>query len=142
PVGVPGTAGRLFQALASGGVNAPITSQAVGERTISFAVSTTEADAAARAVTQEFQLEFRQGLAALDQKRNQAIISLIGDGVQGRPDVASKMFGALGRRNIKIRAIAQGASERHISCVVASDQQSRAVQVIHQGFFETRKTLA
>ena len=52
------------------------------------------------------------------------------------------MFGALGRRNIKIRAIAQGASERHISCVVDADQQSRAVKVIHQGFFETRKTLA
>ena len=38
--------------------------------------------------------------------------------MKGRPDVAGKVFGALGRHNINISAIAQGASERNISCVV------------------------
>ena len=52
--------------------------------------------------------------------------------MKGRPDVAGKVFGALGRHNINISAIAQGASERNISCVVDASQQSRALNVIHQ----------
>jgi aspartokinase/homoserine dehydrogenase 1 len=62
--------------------------------------------------------------------------------MRGRHDVALKVFGALERHNIKISAIAQGASERNISCVVDASQRLRALNVIHQGFFETRKTLA
>jgi aspartokinase/homoserine dehydrogenase 1 len=48
----------------------------------------------------------------------------------------------LGRHNINISAIAQGASERNISCVIDSAQQTRALNVIHQAFFEARKPLA
>ena len=59
-----------------------------------------------------------------------------------RPNVASNMFAALGRHNITISAIAQGASERNIACVVDATQQSRAVTIIHQGLFEPRKRLA
>src|SRR5439155_1090951 len=51
-------------------------------------------------------------------------------------------IGALGRHNINISAIAQGASERNISCVVDAAQQARALNVIHQGFFEQRRSLA
>jgi aspartokinase/homoserine dehydrogenase 1 len=62
--------------------------------------------------------------------------------MKGRPNVAGKVFGALGRHNINVSAIAQGASERNISCVVDSAQQSRALNVIHQGYFERRTSLA
>ncbi|PYR47105.1 MAG: bifunctional aspartate kinase/homoserine dehydrogenase I [Acidobacteria bacterium] len=141
-VGVAGTARRLFQALASGGVNALMTSQALGERTTSFVVNRAEACAAGQIVTREFGLEFEQGLAALDQKPNQAIITLIGKGVKGRRYVASKLFAALDRHNIEISAVAHSASERSISCVVDAAQQSRSLKVIHQSVFETRKTLA
>ena len=94
------------------------------------------------AVRQEFRFELQHGLTALDTKADQSIIAVVGDGMKGRPGVAGKVFGALGRHNINISAIAQGASERNISCVVDRAQQSRALNVIHQAFFETRKTLA
>src|SRR5204863_1034735 len=141
-VGVRGTAERLFRALASRGVNVILTFQASSEHTICFAVSQSEVSTAERAITEEFRLEFHHGLATLDQKRNQALIAVIGEGMKGRPDVAGKVFGALGRHNINVSAIAQGASERNISCVVDAAQQSRALNVIHQGFFENRKLLA
>ena len=38
--------------------------------------------------------------------------------MKGRPGVAGKVFDSLGRQNINISAIAQGASERNISCVI------------------------
>ena len=91
---------------------------------------------------EEYRLEFHHSLATLDHKPDQALIAVIGEGMKGRPDVAGKVFGALGRHNINVSAIAQGASERNISCVVDAAQQARALNVIHQGFFETRTPLA
>jgi bifunctional aspartokinase / homoserine dehydrogenase 1 len=139
-LGIRGTAERLFRVLASHGVHV-LMSQASSDDTMCFAVSTSEASTAAQAVGDEFRLELRHGLAVLDRKADQAIIALVGEGMKGRPDAAGKVFGALGRHNINISAIAQGASERNISCVVDASQQSRALNVIHQGFFETRKSL-
>src|SRR6266850_846212 len=141
-IGVRGTAERLFRALASRGVDVVLSSQASSERTICLAVNTSDAATAAQTVAEEFRLEFQHGLITLDQKPNQAIIAVVGEGMKGRPDVAGKLFGALGRHNINISAIAQGASERNISCVVDASQRSRALNVIHQGFFERRKSLA
>jgi aspartokinase/homoserine dehydrogenase 1 len=62
--------------------------------------------------------------------------------MKGRPGVAGKLFGALGRHHINISAIAQGASERNISCVIDGAQQVRALNVVHQAFFEKRRHLA
>jgi len=61
--------------------------------------------------------------------------------MKGHPGVSGKMFGALGRHNINISAIAQGASERNISCVVDTAQQSRALNIF-TALLERRKRLA
>jgi aspartokinase/homoserine dehydrogenase 1 len=140
--GIRGTAERLFRSLASRGVNVILTFQASSEHTVCFAVSHTDAASAERAIADEFRLELRHGLITLDRKPDQALIAVIGEGMKGRPDVAGKVFGALGRHNINVSAIAQGASERNISCVVDAAQQARALNVIHQGYFERRTSLA
>jgi aspartokinase/homoserine dehydrogenase 1 len=141
-VGVPGNAERLFRALASRGVNVILISQASSEHTICFAVSETNAPAAIAAVRQEFRFELQHKLTSLDEKPDQTIIAVVGDQMKGHPGVSGKMFGALGRHNINISAIAQGASERNISCVIDTTQQTRALNIIHQAFFERRKRLA
>src|SRR5207253_2777288 len=141
-VGVPGIAERLFRALASHGVNVILISQASSEHTICFAVREAEAAAATAAVQQEFRFELHHKLTSLDEKPNQAIVAVVGDQMKGHPGVSGKMFGALGRHNINISAIAQGASERNISCVIDTAQQARALNIIHQAFFERRKRLA
>jgi bifunctional aspartokinase / homoserine dehydrogenase 1 len=141
-VGVPGTAERLFRALAARGVSVILISQASSEHTICFAVQAADAVPAVDAVRQEFRFELQHELTTLDEKPDQVIVAVVGDGMKGRPGVAGKVFGALGRHNINISAIAQGASERNISCVVDAAQQVRALNVIHQAFFETRKSLA
>ncbi|MBI1875003.1 MAG: bifunctional aspartate kinase/homoserine dehydrogenase I [Acidobacteria bacterium] len=141
-VGVPGIAERLFRALAARRVNVILISQASSEHTICFAVSHADAAAARQALRHEFRFELQHGLTALDERPNQAIVAVVGDGMKGRPGVAGKVFGALGRHNINISAIAQGASERNISCVIDAPQQARALNVVHEAFFETRKHLA
>ena len=141
-VGVPGVAGRVFGTLASKGVNVVLISQASSEHTICFSVRTGDASRAVDAIRQEFQFEFHAQSMQVDVRADQAILAVVGEGMKGRPGVAGKVFDSLGRQNINISAIAQGASERNISCVIDAAQQVRALNAIHQGFFETNKRLA
>jgi aspartokinase/homoserine dehydrogenase 1 len=140
-VGVPGIAERLFRALASHNVNVILISQASSEHTICFAISTSDAAAAKKAVHQEFHFELQSKLTSLDEKKDQTIIAIVGDGMKGTPGVSGKVFQALGRNNVNISAIAQGASERNISFVIDEAQKLRALNVIHEAFFEPRKKL-
>jgi aspartokinase/homoserine dehydrogenase 1 len=141
-VGVPGTAERLFRALASRRVNVILISQASSEHTICFAVIRRDAAEATRAVRDEFRLELQQGLTTLDERPDQTIVAVVGEGMKGTPGVSGKIFASLGRHNVNVSAIAQGGSERNISFVVDSTQENRALNVIHQSFFESWKRLA
>jgi aspartokinase/homoserine dehydrogenase 1 len=141
-VGVPGVAERVFRTLAARRVNVVLISQASSEHTICLGVRSGDAGSAVAAITQEFKLEFNEQLMQVDVRDDQAIVAVVGEGMKGRPGVAGKVFESLGRQNINISAIAQGASERNISCVIDASQQVRALNAIHQGFFETKKRLA
>ncbi|MBM4170091.1 MAG: bifunctional aspartate kinase/homoserine dehydrogenase I [Ignavibacteria bacterium] len=140
-VGAASAADRLFTALASANVHVILISQASSEHTICLAITKSDAERARRAIQKEFELELQARLLALDEKQDQAIVAIVGDGMIGTPGVSGKVFQALGRNNINISAIAQGASERNISFVVGSAQKVRALNVIHQAFFEKRKRL-
>ncbi len=141
-VGVPGTAERLFRALASHHVNVILISQASSEHTICFAVAKSDLAHARRAVGEEFRYELQSKLTSLDERPNQTIVAIVGEGMKGAPGVSGKVFQALGRNNVNVSAIAQGASERNISFVIDSLQRNRALNVIHEAFFEKRKRLA
>jgi len=141
-VGVPGVAERLFRTLAARKVNVVLISQASSEHTICFGIRNIDTSRAVDAIRHEFQFEFHEQSMQVDVKSDQAILAVVGEGMKGRPGVAGKVFDSLGRQNINISAIAQGASERNISCVIDTADQVRALNAIHQGFFETRKRLA
>ncbi len=141
-VGVPGTAHRLFGALAAAHVNVILISQASSEHTICFAVSTGDAHRARKALAHEFRYELHSQLTSLDEKPSQTILAVVGEGMRGTPGVSGKIFQTLGRHNINISAIAQGASERNISCVVSSHQKAQALNLVHDAFFNCRKELS
>jgi len=141
-VGVPGTAERLFRALASHRISVILISQASSEHTICFAVSTADASRARKAIAHEFRYELHHRLTMLDEAPGKTIVAIVGEGMRGAPGVAGRVFQALGNNSINISAIAQGASERNISFVIDSKQKRPALNVIHQAFFEKRKRLA
>jgi len=140
-VGVPGIAERLFRTLAAERVNIILISQASSEHTICFAVRGIDASRGIAAIESEFRHEVDDRLMIVDHKPDQAILAVVGEGMKGRPGVSGKLFDSLGRNNININAIAQGGSERNISCVIDERQQGRALNAIHQAFFESRKRL-
>jgi aspartokinase/homoserine dehydrogenase 1 len=141
-VGVPGVAERLFRTLAARKVNVVLISQASSEHTICFGIRNADSARAVDAIRHEFQFEFHEQSMQVDVKSDQAILAVVGEGMKGRPGVAGKVFDSLGRQNINISAIAQGGSERNISCVIDTHDQVRALNAIHQGFFESRTRLA
>lgn len=140
-VGVPGTAERLFRALAKRRVNVILISQASSEHTICFAVQTSDLAAARKAIEEEFHYEMQAGVTVLDEKPSQTIVAVVGEGMRGTPGVAGRVFQSLGQNGVNISAIAQGASERNISFVIDSRNKVRALNVIHSVFFEKKKTL-
>jgi len=142
-IGVPGTAERVFGALHDAGVSVVMISQGSSEHSICCAVQAGAADAAVRALREAFAAELASGaIAAVGADRDIAVLAAVGDGMAGTPGIAARLFAALARAKVNIRAIAQGASERNISVAVAGDDATRALRAAHAGFFLSPQTLS
>jgi bifunctional aspartokinase / homoserine dehydrogenase 1 len=135
-IGVPGTASRLFEALRSAGVSVVLISQGSSEHSICCAVPEGDAARARAAVERAFAAEIRQAqVEGVGLVSGCSILAVVGEGMRGIPGVAAKLFGALGRAGVNVRAIAQGASERNISAVISSEDADRALRAVHAGFY-------
>ncbi|MDV7402198.1 ACT domain-containing protein, partial [Arthrospira platensis SPKY1] len=51
------------------------------------------------------------------------------------PGLAGQVFSALGKNGVNIKAIAQGSSERNISCVIEKRHETKALRALHDAFF-------
>ena len=65
------------------------------------------------------------------------IVSLVGDGMRQQSGISGRAFGTLGRNGVSIRSISQGSTERNISIVIDAKHERKALQSLHQSFFET-----
>ena len=63
-----------------------------------------------------------------------SLVTLVAEAMGRRPNVAGRFLGAIGRAGVAIRAIAQGASQRSISCVVDAADTAVAVRTVHSAF--------
>ena len=137
-VGIPGFSKRLFEALASEKVNVILITQSSSEHSICVAINTVDAEKAKKAVDAAFDYEVKTGkVEPLKVEHDQSIVALVGDKMKSHTGIAGRMFNALGRNGINIRAIAQGSSERNISAVLAYTDVKKAVNVLHEAFFES-----
>ncbi len=136
-VGIPGISKRLFEALASKQVNIVLITQASSEHSICVAVDAADSKQAAAAIDKMFKYEISSAeLQPTIIEENLSVIAVIGDGMKNHQGISGDMFSALGSNNVNIRAIAQGASERNISAVIAQKDVDKALSVLHYRFFE------
>lgn len=139
-VGIPGISARLFEALATAGINVILITQSSSEHSICVGISTSDAVRAKEVVDQAFQLEIETGkIDPLQVENGLSIVALVGDNMKHHTGVSGRMFSALGRNGINIRAIAQGSTERNISVVVDARDVRKAINVLHEEFFEAVK---
>ncbi len=139
--GVPGMLNRVTNTLAQKQINIVFISQAASEHTISLAVREVDAETAIAALKLEFEDEFSQGKICIDEKCDQRVVSIVGAGMRGVPGVAGQFLSVLGENGVNISAIAQGASEQSISCVVSGRDYEDAVRKVHYELIEKKVDL-
>lgn len=74
-------------------------------------------------------------LGAVELVDEMAIVSLVGQEMKNMVGIAGAMLSVLGKHNINIEMISQGASEINISCVVDQRDADRAMSIIHTNLF-------
>jgi aspartokinase/homoserine dehydrogenase 1 len=142
-IGVPGTAHRLFGALRDEEISVILISQGSSEHSICFAIPEAQATLADQVVRRAFATELREGqIQSVEVSRSCSIIAVVGDGMAGSHGVSAKVFGALGKASVNIRAIAQGASERNISAVIDGRDATKALRAVHSSFYLSPHTLS
>lgn len=135
-VGVIGVNKRIFSALADNGISVFIVSQASSENSTSIGVRSQDAALSQKVLRKEFADEIRMGsINDIIVEYDLATIAIVGQNMKHVPGIAGKFFGALGRNGISIIALAQGAGETNISCVIAKSDLKKSLNVIHDSFF-------
>ncbi len=127
----PGTAGRIFGALAEANVNVDMIIQnepvsAEHGADLSFTVA---ADDIAAATETLEGIGLGSGVQTDDQI---GTVAIVGAGMRSHPGVAAKVFDTLGSEGINIQMIS--TSPIKISCVISSDRVADAVRALHEAF--------
>lgn len=140
-IGVTGTAMRVFGTLARAGINIILITQVSSEHSICFAVAPNESDRAKKIIEEEFSLEIKtKQIDPPIVEKNLAVIAVVGENMRETPGISGCLFQSLGKNGINVITIAQGSSELNISIVVPKQDETKALNAIHDSFFlsETR----
>jgi len=135
--GKAGVAARLFQAVSRAGASVLIISQSSSEYSICLCVQAAEEPRAQGAIETEFAQELASGLLdPVSVLGDQAVLTLVGDGMRRNKGIAGRCFTQLSRADVNIVTIAQGSSERSLSAVIAAEGAGRALRMAYQAFFD------
>ena len=138
-VGIPGFSKRLFESLFLENINVILITQASSEHSICLAVDDKDALKAKQVLDATFEFEIdKHKVDPVKIENDVAIVALVGDNMYHHQGISGKMFSTLGKNNVNIRAIAQGASEKNISVVIAKKDIKKALNTLHERFFEVK----
>ena len=136
-IGVSGSSKRLFEVLSHENVNVIFITQASSEHSICIGILNADAENAENAINKAFANEIAQNkIDPCIVEKNLCIIALVGENMKNYQGLSGRMFSTLGKNNVNIRAIAQGASERNISAVINERDVKKALNTLHENFFE------
>jgi len=126
----PGTAGKIFNALAEANINVDVIIQneptAASGAEVSFTVGR---DDLLLAVDTLKELNIAEEITTDD---NIGKVSVIGAGMRSHPGVAAKVFTVLGEMGVNLEMIS--TSPIKISCVIEADKVPDAVRALHGAF--------
>ncbi len=142
-IGKSGFSGRLFTLLAREQINVVLITQSSSEHSITFAVHPSDAAKAVQLIKAEFELELEANKLVLPTVENDlSVLAIVGENMKRTPGMSGRLFHALGRNGINVRAIAQGSSELNISVIIEKENMAKALNTVHDAFFaELKKTL-
>ena len=136
-VGIPRFSSRLFKALSLAQINVILITQSSSEHAISVAIDTKDSKKASIVLADEFdELIKAKRIDPIEVENDLSILALVGSNMRNQVGVSGQMFNVLGKNGVSIKAIAQGSSERNISAVIRKQDLDKALNVLHESFFQ------
>ena len=128
----PGTAFRVFDALAKANVNVDMILQSVGRdntKDISFTVDGNFGEDALKVLEEN---KARLKYQNIEMEKNVAKVSIVGAGMMSNPGVAARMFECLYNEHINIKMIS--TSEIRVTVLIDVNDAEKAANAIHDIF--------
>jgi aspartokinase/homoserine dehydrogenase 1 len=123
---------RALDAIARVDVEALLVSSSSYRQNFCFLVREEELARTMQALESALALELAHHyLHPIDVDQDVGLLTAVGEGMQGKPGLAGRIFTAIARVQVNIIAIAQGSSELTIAVVVRRDGLERAVRAVH-----------
>jgi aspartokinase/homoserine dehydrogenase 1 len=136
-MGVAGVSAKLFSILAANKISVILISQASSEHSICFAVDPKTAYGVKEILDEGFATEISLGLVdKISIEQNLSVIAVVGEGMKSSTGISGKLFTVLGKNGINVVATAQGSSELNISVVIYKKDITKALNAIHETFFQ------
>ncbi|MDG2371229.1 MAG: bifunctional aspartate kinase/homoserine dehydrogenase I [Flavobacteriaceae bacterium] len=138
-IGIPGFSNRLFEAISKKNINIIMITQASSEYSICIGINNEDAEEAKNSIDDEFKFEISLSKVFPAKIEGDMVnLAIVGDKMKDHQGISGKLFSSLGSNNINIRAIAQGASERNISIIIDKINIKKALNTLHESFFESQ----
>jgi bifunctional aspartokinase / homoserine dehydrogenase 1 len=124
--------GRALEALARANAEVLAFTSSSYRQSFCFLIRKDEVEPALDSLKGELSLELaHEYVNPVEVDDNVGLLAVVGEGMQGHPGLAGRVFTAISRDSVNIIAIAQGSSELTISIVVRRDGLERAVKAVH-----------
>lgn len=130
----PGSATKVFQALADANVNVDMIVQSAMRNNLNDIAFTVPLDEVDNALEVLQALKGELGMSDIVSSTDVAKVSIVGAGMISSTGVAAKMFSVLAANNINIHMIS--TSEIKVSCIIDknNDTPKKAMQALHDAF--------
>jgi aspartate kinase len=123
---------RALDAVARANVEVLLFSSSSYRQSFCFLVRHEELERSVEAMESVLSLELAHNyLEPIHVDRDVGLLAAVGEGMQGKPGLAGRIFTAISREQVNIIAIAQGSSELTIAVVVRRDGLEKAVRAVH-----------
>ena len=130
----PGSATKVFQALADANVNVDMIVQSAMRNNMNDIAFTVPLDEVDNALEVLHELKDKMSMSDIVSSTNVAKVSIVGAGMVSSTGVAAKMFSVLAQNEINIQMIS--TSEIKVSCIIEkeNDTPKKAMQALHDAF--------
>lgn len=123
---------RTLDAISRVDVEVLVVSSSSYRQNFCFLVRGEELERTTQAMESALALELAHGYVhPIQVDRSVGLLAAVGEGMQGKPGTAGRIFSAISRVQVNIIAISQGSSEITIAVVVRRDGLEKAVRAVH-----------
>jgi aspartokinase/homoserine dehydrogenase 1 len=127
--------GRLFLRLGQEQIQVLFATQSSPEHALGLVLRQEDAARVLKLISAIFRMELGQGvLNPVQVDREMAVVAVLGEAMQGTCGILGRVFSAVARCEVSVRAVAQGASELSICFAVPARHGAEVVRAVHDEF--------